>query len=74
MRSPSGRYSPLHPAGAYQLRRCRDSILEKDQGPRTFICDRLAEGWTPEQISGWLKGGHESGVLALGFEAVYAFI
>jgi IS30 family transposase len=26
---PSGRYSPLHAAGAYQLRR-REAILEKD--------------------------------------------
>ena len=51
----SGRYSPLHAAGAYQLRRRREAILEKDQKLRTFVCDRLAEGWTPEQISGWLK-------------------
>ena len=40
----SGRYSPLHAAGAYQLRRRREAILEKDQKLRTFVCDRLAEG------------------------------
>jgi hypothetical protein len=44
----SGRYSPLHAAGAYQLRRRREAILEKDQKLRTFVCDRLAEGWTPD--------------------------
>ena len=31
-------------AGAYQLRRRREAILEKDQKLRTFVCDRLAEG------------------------------
>jgi transposase, IS30 family len=49
---PSGRYSPLHAAGAYQLRRRREALIEKDRALRTFVLDRLAEGWTPEQISG----------------------
>ena len=52
----------------------REAILEKDQKLRTFVCDRLAEGWTPEQIAGWLKAGNERGLRALGFEAIYAFI
>jgi transposase, IS30 family len=47
---PSGRYSPLHAAGAYQLRRRREAILEKDHRLRSFVCDLLAEGWTPEQL------------------------
>ena len=71
---PSGRYSPLHAAGAYQLRRRREAILEKDHRLRAFVCDRLAEGWTPEQISGWLKGGYERGLRVLGFATIYAFI
>jgi IS30 family transposase len=70
----SGRYSPLHAAGAYQLRRRREAILEKDPTLRTFVRDRLAEGWAPEQIAGWLKAGNERGLRALGFEAIYAFI
>lgn len=52
---PSGRYSPLHAAGAYIQRRRRQVILEKDPRLRALVCDRLAEGWTPEQIAGWLK-------------------
>ena len=52
---PSGRYSPLHAAGAYQLRRRREALIERDRALRTFVVDRLAEGWTPEKISGWLK-------------------
>ena len=70
----SGRYSPLHAAGAYQLRRRREAILEKDHKLRAFVCDRLAEGWTPEQIAGWLKAGHERRLRGLGCEAIYAFI
>ncbi|MGO9237544.1 MAG: transposase [Methylocella sp.] len=69
-----GRFSPLHAAGAYQLRRRREAILEKDQKLRTFVCDRLAEGWTPEQISGWLKAGNERRLRAVGCETIYAFI
>src|SRR5215831_5905927 len=55
---PSGRYSPLHAAGAYPLRRRREARIERDRALRTFVVDRLAEGWAPEQISGWLKGGN----------------
>src|SRR5205807_1776744 len=71
---PSGRYSPLHAAGAYQLRRRREALIEKDSALRTFVLDRLAEGWTPEQISGWLKGGNEGCLRAVGCETIYAFI
>src|ERR1700716_3702603 len=73
-RLPSGRYSPLHAAGAYQLRRRREALIEKDKALRTFVLDRLAEGWTPEQISGWLKAGNERRLRAVGCETIYAFI
>ena len=71
---PSGRYSPLHAAGAYQLRRRREALIERDRALRTFVVDRLAEGWTPEQISGWLKGANEPRLRAVGCETIYAFI
>ena len=64
---PSGGYSPLHAAGAYQLRRRREAILERETNLRMFVCDRLAEGWTPEQISGWLKSGNEPRLRARGY-------
>ena len=70
---PSGRYSPLHAAGAYQLRRRREALIERDRALRTFVVDRLAEGWTPEQISGWLKGGNERRLRAVSCETIYAF-
>ena len=71
---PSGGYSPLHAAGAYQLRRRREAILEREAALRLFVGDRLAEGWTPEQISGWLKSGNEPRLRAIGCETIYAFI
>ena len=71
---PSGGYSPLHAAGAYQLRRRREAILEREAVLRAFVRDRLAEGWTPEQISGWLKAGNEPRLRAIGCETIYAFI
>jgi Helix-turn-helix domain len=70
----SGGYSPLHAAGAYQLRRRREAILERDAALRLFVGDRLAGGWTPEQISGWLKSGNEPRLRAIGCETIYAFI
>ena len=73
-RPPSGRYSPLHAAGAYQLRRRREALIERDRALRTFVVDRLAEGRTPEQISGRLKGGNEPRLRAVGCETIYAFI
>ena len=65
---PLGGYSPLHAAGAYQLRRRREAILEREAALRLFVGDRLAEGWTPEQISGWLKSGNEPRLRAIGCE------
>jgi transposase, IS30 family len=73
-RLPSGRYSPLHAAGTYQLRRRREARIERDRALRTFVVDRLAEGWTPEQISGWLKAGNEAALRAVVCEMIYAFI
>src|SRR5437868_11788513 len=57
---PSGRYSPLHADGDLNLGR--------------FVRDRLAEGWMPEQISGWLKAGNEPRLRALGCETIYTFL
>jgi len=71
---PSGGYSPMHAAGAYIWRRRRAALLEKDARLQTFVVDRLAEGWSPEQIAGWLKNGAERGLRKIGCETIYAFI
>jgi len=56
-----GAYSPVFADGSYLYRRQRPAILEKDPALRAFVVDRLAEGWTPEQIAGWLSRGIERG-------------
>src|ERR1700688_2352600 len=71
---PSGGYSPLHAAGAYQLRRRREAILEREAALRLFVGDRLADGRTPRQNSGRVKSGNEPRLRAIGCETIYAFI
>ena len=34
----------------------------------------MLEGWTPEQIAGWLKRGEERGLRTVSTETIYAFI
>jgi IS30 family transposase len=63
-RLPSGRYSPLHAAEA-----------DRKRSSLTDLRCRPARGrWAPEQISGWLKGGNEPDLRAVGCETIYAFI
>src|SRR5215203_863565 len=38
------------------------------------VRERLLEGWTPEQIAGWLKRGEERGLRAVSTETIYAFV
>jgi class 3 adenylate cyclase len=38
------------PPGAYQLRTRREARIERDRTLRTFVVDRFAKGWTPEQL------------------------
>ncbi len=70
----TGRYSAQTADGAYLLLRQRNAVLERDERLARFVRDRLAEGWSPEQISGWLKSGAEPGLCALAMETIYAFI
>jgi len=58
----------------YLERRRRDAVLERDARLRQLVVDRLAEGWSPEQIAGWLKAGNEPKLRALVTETIYSFI
>jgi len=46
-----------------------------DQNPdlAAFVRERLQEGWTPEQISGWLRAGNEA-LPSLSSETIYDWI
>lgn len=69
-----GTYRPVFAEGSYLYRRQRAAVLERDDRLRRFVIDRLAEGWTPEQIAGWLRRGVEIGLRAVSHETIYAFI
>ena len=71
---PRGGYRPVHAEGCYLERRQRLAVLERDAKLARFVRERLLEGWTPEQIAGWLKRGEERGLRAVSTETVYAFI
>jgi IS30 family transposase len=71
---PKGGYLPVHAEGSYLERRQRPAILERDERLGRFVRQRLIEGWTPEQIAGWLRRGEERGLRAISLETIYAFI
>ncbi len=70
----SGAYRPHVADGAYMLRRQRAAVLETDAQLAAFVTDRLAEGWTPEQIAGRLRLGIENGLRAVCSETIYGWI
>ena len=71
---PRGGYLPAHAEGCYLERRQRPAVLERDAKLGRFVRERLLEGWTPEQIAGWLKRGEERGLRPVSLETIYAFV
>ena len=70
----SGSYRPHLADGSHMERRQRAARLEKNAVLARFVTDRLAEGWTPEQISGRLRLGIERGLATISAEAIYGWI
>ena len=50
------------------------AVLETDAKLAAYVTDRLAEGWTPEQIAGRLRLGIETGLRAVCAETIYGWI
>src|SRR3954469_3392469 len=85
---PKGGYLPVHAEGCYRERRqrqggpggggagrrCGQAVLERDERLGRFVRERLLEGWTPEQIAGWLRRGEERGLRPVSLETIDAFI
>ena len=65
---------PLRPADSSIAQASVEALIERDSALRTLDVDLLAEGWTTEQISGWLNGGNERLLQAVSCETIYAFI
>src|SRR5512140_2712729 len=52
---PRGGYKPASADRIALSRRRRSSRIERSSPLRSYVCDRLAMGWSPEQIAGRLE-------------------
>ena len=65
-------YRPSHAQAQAGARRWSGARLERDDGLREVVLDRLADGWSPEQVSGRLA--HEAGRPVISHETIYRFV
>ena len=65
-------YKPTYAQEQTQARRWAGSRLEREPDLRRAVCDRLAEGWSPEQIAG--RFAREAGHQVISYESIYRFI
>ena len=65
-------YKPSYAQEQTGARRWRGSRLERDTKLRTLVLDRLAQGWSPEQIAGRLK--QQKAAVTISHESIYRFI
>jgi len=71
-RGSGKRYKPAYAGEQAKARRWRGSRLERDQALQTLVLERLALGWSPEQIAGRLA--REAGEPIISHESIYRFI
>jgi IS30 family transposase len=55
-----------------RARRWKGSRLERDESLRTAVIERLASGWSPEQIAGRLA--RDQGRKVISYESIYRFV
>jgi IS30 family transposase len=75
VRRNSGRvigYKPTYAQEQTQARRWSGSRLERDPDLRRAVLERLARGWSPEQVAGRLA--REAGHNVISYETIYRFI
>ena len=65
-------YEPSYAQQQARARRWSGSRLERDQGLREAVLSRLAQGWSPEQVSGRLA--REASHRVISQESIYRFI
>ena len=65
-------YKPSYAQQHMKARRWVGSRLEREGDLRQAVLDRLAQGWSPEQIAGRLA--RESGRKVISYESIYRFI
>jgi transposase, IS30 family len=75
VRRNSGRvigYRATYAQEQTQARRWSGSRLERDPDLRRVVLERLAKGWSPEQVAGRLA--REAGHTVISYETIYRFI
>jgi IS30 family transposase len=65
-------YKPSYAQEQTQARRWSGSRLEHDPDLRCAVMERLASGWSPEQVAGRLA--REAGQKVISYESIYRFI
>ena len=65
-------YKPGYAQEQCRARRWQGSRLERESGLRQSVLDRLAQGWSPEQIAGRLA--REAGHKVISHESIYRFV
>lgn len=65
-------YKPGYAQQQTRARRWKGSRLERDESLRAAVIERLASGWSPEQIAGRLK--REQGRKVISHESIYRFV
>ena len=65
-------YQPAYAQAQTDARRWSGTRLERDDALREEVLDRLAQGWSPEQVAGRLA--HEEGRRVISHETIYRFV
>src|SRR6476469_3620559 len=65
-------YKPSYAQQQARARRWSGSRLERDDGLRELVLDRLGSGWSPEQVAGRLR--LDRGQQVVSYETIYRFI
>ena len=65
-------YKPSYAEEQTRARRWSGSRLEREPGLRRAVMERLARGWSPEQIGGRLA--RETGRKVISYESIYRFV
>jgi IS30 family transposase len=66
------RYRPDYAQAQTEARRWTGARLDREGALRAIILDRLADGWSPEQVCGRLA--REAGRRVISYESIYRFI
>src|SRR5215469_2283309 len=65
-------YKPSYAQEQAKARRWTGSRLDRDEGLRCLVLDRLKRGWSPEQIAGRLE--RDKAATSISHESIYRFI